>query len=140
MDLVIQSAFRWAIRYVWFKPLLLITSKWIQSRTSQLSICCSVRCVGSCNALNDLSDKVCVPNKSEGLNLSVFNMIAEINESKVVTKHISCKCKCRFDERKCNSDQWWNNDKCGCECKKPHVCEKVILGILLNVALKMENI
>ena len=22
------------------------------------------------------------------------------------------------------SSQWWNNDKCRCECKKQHVCEK----------------
>ena len=70
------------------------------------------RCVGSCNALNDLSNKVCVPNKTEDLNLSVFNMIAGINESKTLKKHISCECKCRFDERKCNSDQLRNNDKC----------------------------
>ena len=40
------------------------------------------------------------------------------------TKHISCKCKCKFDGRSCNSDQWWNNDKCQCECKKFQVCEK----------------
>ena len=33
------------------------------------------KCVGSCNTLNDLSNKVCVPNKTEDLNLSVFNMI-----------------------------------------------------------------
>ena len=63
------------------------------------------RCVGSCNTLNDLSNKVCVPNKTEDLNLSVFNMITGINESKTLTKHISCECKCRFDGRKCNSDQ-----------------------------------
>ena len=25
---------------------------------------------------------------------------------------ISCECKCRFDARKCSSDQLWNNDKC----------------------------
>ena len=37
------------------------------------------RCVGSCNTLNDLSNKVCVPNKTEDLNLSVFNMITGIN-------------------------------------------------------------
>ena len=37
------------------------------------------KCVGSCNALNDLSDKVCVPNKTEDLNLSVFNMITGKN-------------------------------------------------------------
>ena len=50
------------------------------------------RCVGSCKTLNDLSNKACVPNKTEGLNLSVFNMITEINELKTLTKHISCKC------------------------------------------------
>ena len=37
---------------------------------------------------------------------------------------MSCKCKCRFDGRKCNSDEWWNNNKCWCECKNCHVCEK----------------
>ena len=55
------------------------------------------RCVGSCNTLNDLSNKVCVPNKTEDLNTSIFNMITEINDSKTLAKHISCKCKCRFD-------------------------------------------
>ena len=25
---------------------------------------------------------------------------------------------------KCNSNQNWNNDKCWCECKKHHICEK----------------
>ena len=83
------------------------------------------RCVGSFNTLNDLSKKVCVPNTMEDLNLGVFNMITGINKSKTLTKHISCKCKCKFDGRKCNSDQWWNNDKCWCECEKRHVCEKV---------------
>ena len=27
-------------------------------------------------------------------------------------------------EKKCNSYQWWNNDKCRCECKTTHVCKK----------------
>ena len=26
--------------------------------------------------------------------------------------------------KKCNSDQWWNNEKYWCECKKRHICEK----------------
>ena len=51
-------------------------------------------------------------------------MITGINESKTLTKHISCQCKCKFDGRKCNSNQWWNNDKCQCECKKHHICGK----------------
>ena len=82
------------------------------------------RSVGSCNTLNGLSNKVCVPSKTEDLNLSVFNIITGINKSKTLTKHIPCKCKCRFDGRKFDSDQWWNNDKCSCECKKRHVWEK----------------
>ena len=57
-------------------------------------------CVGSCNILNDLSNKVCVPNKTEDSNLSVFNIITEKNESKTLTKHISCECKGKFDDKK----------------------------------------
>ena len=55
------------------------------------------RCVGTCNTLNDLSNKLCVSNKTKDLNLSVFNMITGINESKTLRKDISCECKCRFD-------------------------------------------
>ena len=85
------------------------------------------RCVGSCNTLNDLSNKVCVSNKTEDLNLSMFNMITWINELKTLAKHISRECKCKFDGRKCNSNQKWNNDKCRCKCKnkeKRCVCAK----------------
>ena len=50
------------------------------------------RCVGSCNILNDLSNKVRVPNKTEDLNTHVFNIITGKNESIISTKDISCKC------------------------------------------------
>ena len=69
------------------------------------------KCVGSFNILNDLSNEVCVLNKTEDLNLSMFNIITGINEWKTLTKHISCNYKCKFDERKCNSHQCWNNHK-----------------------------
>ena len=55
------------------------------------------RFVESCNTLNNLSNKVCVPKKKEGLKLSMFNMITGINESKTVASHIDCKCKCKFE-------------------------------------------
>ena len=73
------------------------------------------RCVGSCNTINELSNKVCVPNKIEHLNIHIFNMITGINESKILTKDTSSECKCKFDGRKCNSNQKWNNDGCRCE-------------------------
>ena len=74
------------------------------------------RYVGSCNILNDLS------NKTEDLNLSGLNMITGINESETLTKHIPCECKCKFGRRKCNSDQLWNNYKCRCDFKNHSVC------------------
>ena len=54
----------------------------------------SDRCVGSCNTLNELPNKVAVSNKIEDLDISVFNMITKINQLETVTKHISCECKC----------------------------------------------
>ena len=46
----------------------------------------SDRCIGSCNTLNDLFNKVCVPKKY--LKLSSLNMITRINELKTLAKHI----------------------------------------------------
>ena len=63
------------------------------------------KCAGSCNAANGLSNKACIPNKTEDLSTHVFNVIPEKTESKILTKSISCKCKCRFHGKKCNLDQ-----------------------------------
>ena len=54
----------------------------------------------------------------------MFNIITGIIELKPLTKQILCQCKYKFDARKCNSDQWWNNDKFCCKCKKRHISEK----------------
>ena len=35
-------------------------------------------------------------------------MITRMNESKTLTKHALCKCKCKFDGREWNSDQKLN--------------------------------
>ena len=67
------------------------------------------RCAGTFNNLNDLSNKVCSPNKAEDIDLSIFNMTTCINEPKTLTEHISCECKCK-------PNQWWN--------KKVHISQK----------------
>ena len=67
------------------------------------------RCIGSCNTVNDLPNKACIPNKTEDLILSVFNMIKGKYKSKTITKQIACECKCKFDGTKCRSNQLWNN-------------------------------
>ena len=46
-------------------------------------------CVGNYTTLNEFSNKVCVPDKIEDLNMHVFNMIAGKRESKTLTKDIS---------------------------------------------------
>ena len=66
--------------------------------------------------------------------------ICEIYKSKILTKHVSCECRCKFDGRKCNSNEQWNNDKCRWECKKHHIFEKGYIGILLHVVAKTANI
>ena len=70
------------------------------------------RWAGSYNTLNGLSNNVCVPNKTGDLHLSMFNIITGTNETKTLTNHISCEYKCKFAGKKCNSNQWWNNNNC----------------------------
>ena len=60
------------------------------------------RWAGSCNTLDNLSNKVSVPNKTKDLNLHVFDMITVINESRTLTKYISSKCECKLYTKKCN--------------------------------------
>ena len=38
-------------------------------------------------------------------------------EAKVITQHISCDCKSKFNSTTCNSNQTWNNKTCQCESK-----------------------
>ena len=42
------------------------------------------------------------------LKLNVYGIITGKNGSKILTKHVSCNCECKFDGRKCNSNQKWN--------------------------------
>ena len=97
------------------------------------------RCIGSCNTLNDLSNKACVPNKREDLNLRVFNMITGINESRTLTKHVSCKCTCKFDGRKCNHIKSGIMINVNASARNIIYVKKIIFGILLHVVPKMVN-
>ena len=65
-----------------------------------------------------------------------LNMITGINESKELTRHISRKCEYKFDRRKYNSNQKWNDDKW--MQKKKNMCVKnIAFGILLHGVVKM---
>ena len=77
------------------------------------------RCDGSSNIVDNPFGRICVPNKTEDVNLRILNMIKGINKSTTPIKRVLCECRCQFDGRKCNSKQNRNNDKCQCEFKKP---------------------
>ena len=79
------------------------------------------RCVGSCNTLNDLSNKVCVPNKTDDLNLSVFNMITGIDKNLI---HINGGVAINVD----------------LGVKNIIYVKKIIFAILLHVVVEMKNI
>ena len=57
------------------------------------------------NAFDDLSLKICVPSKTIGVNIKVFNLITNINEVENFVKYISYDSKCKLDSRKFNSNR-----------------------------------
>ena len=71
-------------------------------------------------------------------------MIAGLNESKTLTKDISCEFECKCDGRKCNSNQRWKSNQItinvNVSVKKLMYVRKIMFGILVNVFVKMENI
>ena len=54
----------------------------------------------------------------KNLNIKVFNLVSETNETRCKEWHETRKCKCRFNSSVCNNKQRWNDDKCRCECKE----------------------
>ena len=63
------------------------------------------RCDKSCNTFNNLSERICFSNETEEVNLKVFNMITQINESNRSMKNVSCDLRCSFNGEKCNWKQ-----------------------------------
>ena len=76
------------------------------------------KCSGSCNNINDLYAKICVPDIVKKLDVKVFNLMSRTNEAVHREWHETCKCHCRLDAIVCNNKQRWNKDKYRCECKE----------------------
>ena len=87
------------------------------------------RCMGSCNTLNDLSNRLCVPDKHKIWTWMFLIWLQKKkkkkNESKTLTKQIPWKCVCKFRSSKCNLIKY---------------AKKIIVGILLHVFVKMVSI
>ena len=75
------------------------------------------KCSGSCNNINDLYAKLCVPNVAKNINVKVSNLVSWENQTKKIKWHENCKCKCRSNSSVYNNKQKWNEDRCRYECK-----------------------
>ena len=53
------------------------------------------KCTASCDVL---SPKTCVPKETKDINVKEFNTITNKNEAKAMIEHISCDCKCKFNQ------------------------------------------
>ena len=69
----------------------------------------------------------CVPDVVKNLNVKAINLLSRTNETRHIKWHETCKYKCTLEASVCNNKQFWNNDKCRCECKElidKGVCDK----------------
>ena len=85
------------------------------------------KCSGSCNNIDDLYAKMCVPDAGKNLNVKVFSLMSRTNETRYIEWHETCECECKFGNNVCNNKQRWNKNKRRCECKElinKGVCHK----------------
>ena len=66
-------------------------------------------------------------------------MITGKNESKSLTKDLSCECKCKFNGTKWNSNQWWNNINVNVNVKNIIYVKMIMFRTMLQVIVKIEN-
>ena len=66
--------------------------------------------IGICNNINDPYAELCVADVAKSINLKVFNLISENNETRHMKWHEMCKYKCRINENVFNNKRRWNID------------------------------
>ena len=71
------------------------------------------KCSGSCNNINYLYAKICVPDV-----VKVFNLMSRTDETRLLEWHETCKYECKFRANVSNNKQHRNKCKCRCQCKE----------------------
>ena len=76
------------------------------------------------------------------VNLNDFNLATKANESKKVIRHISCKCKCKFDGKNVIQIRFGIviNVGVSANIQEKMWLKKVIFGILLHLFVKMKTV
>ena len=101
------------------------------------------KCSGSCDNINGLYAKLCVPDVVKNRNIKVFNLMSRTNETRHIKWHETCKCKCRLDASVFNSKQRWNKHKCKWECKElidKGICDKLFIWNLSNCECECDKL
>ena len=75
------------------------------------------KCSGSCNNINYLHAKICVPDVVKNLNVKVLNIMSRTNETRHIEWHEKC-INVSVNLGLCNNKKRWNKDQCRCECKE----------------------
>ena len=76
------------------------------------------KCSGSCNTFNNPIAKLRIPGIVTRVNMQVYNFLMNLNETRNVLWHESCKCVCKLISSVCNNKQIWNGDTCSCDCNE----------------------
>ena len=98
------------------------------------------KCSGSCSNIINPCAKLCVV---KNLNVKkVFSLVSEINETRDIEWHETCKYKCRFNSSVCNNKQRWMMINAGANANHwlIKVYEiKVLFWILVIVSVNVIN-
>ena len=89
---------------------------------------------------NYLSNKVCVSNKTEELNLNLFNMTTGINESKTLRNIYRANLNLKLMVENAIQIKSGITINVDASTKNIIYMKKIIFGILLHVVAKMVNI
>ena len=76
------------------------------------------KCSGRFDTINNHMAKLGVPGIVKRVNMQVYNFLMNLNETRNVLWHESCKCICKLNSSICNNKQIWNGDTCRCDCNE----------------------
>ena len=97
------------------------------------------RCMGSCNTCNDLSNRICIPNKAEDLNLNVFYDNRNKRVEDIIKRYI---INASLTVRNVIPIERGTMVNVGASANIQDIIHvnKIVFGILLHVVVKMVNI
>lgn len=73
---------------------------------------------GRCNDIGKYYSKLYVPDVFKDIIIKVSYMMPRTNETRYISRHETCACKCGIYSSVCNDRQHWNNYICKCQGKK----------------------